>query len=606
MTLSSEPFLGGYLIYLCEIFAPGIGLGELLGVWESANVGLIDRIAYAFGLGIAVDTVVLLVRTSGASLAGYTLRGIDPATLYLIMVFGIVALGVSLFRRKKLLFPMRPTIQDVALLAIMAVLAIMVSLFFGKYPIFPEYQSQDYGTHVQIAQQLVSGAITSIPGGILYYGIHFQLASALILVGGNPLVTVQRTMGLLVVLSPLLVYLAASRLFSSRSAGLVSSAVYALSGTVWFVSVFDAGLYANFFGILISLFLLVSFVDIIGNIRSVRGWTIFILAIAAAYFSHYTTVTLIPALFGVPIIQLFRDRSDMRRFLIPPIVAAVPAVLVLASSPGVVSRVLNLAVAGGGSLIGNTAISSALAPIPALGYLALEVYDDVAFIFLLIFAAVYVYKGAVGKSAIIFVPLLWFIALIAASPQNLSAWRFSFEATAPLVLMASFGMFSLLPRVKIQKNRKGDSNATQQYAKVLVVLLILLSPVVIESWGTTMLSDSVSETQVVSSSQRAVLSALGWIGNNTASNSSFLSVTDWRFTYSDLLIGRATIYSYFVLQTQAIDYAQQIGANYIIVTNVVTLSLPANPQDFPWNTYQASANMTLVYSNVDVKIFELS
>jgi hypothetical protein len=604
--LSSEPFLGGYLIYLCEIFVPGIGLGELLGVWESAKVGLIDRIAYAFGLGIAVDTVVLLVRTSGASLAGYTLRGIDPATLYFIMVFGIVALGISLFRRKKFLIPIRPTIQDGALAAIMAVLAIMVSLFFQKYPIFPEYQSQDYGTHVQITQQLVSGAITSMPGGILYYGVHFQLASALILVGGNPLVTVQRTMGFLVVLSPLLVYLGASRLFSRRSAGLVASAVYALSGTVWFVSVFDAGLYANFFGILISLFLLVSLVDIIGDIRSVRGWTVFVLAVVAAYFSHYTTVTLIPALFGVPLIQLFRNRADVKRFLIPPIVAAAPGILVIVSSPGLVSRVLNLAIAGGGSLNGSTAISSALAPIPALGYLALEVYDDIGFVFLLIFAIVYVYKGAVGRSAIIFVPLLWFIALIAASPQNLSAWRFSFEATAPLVLMASFGIFSLLPKLKIQKNRKGDSNANRQYAKVLVILLILLSPVVVGSWGTTMLSDSVSQTQAVSDSQSAVLSALGWIGNNTASNSSFLSVTDWRFTYSDLLIGRATTYTYFASQSQAIEYAQQIGANYIVVTNVVTLALPANPQDFPWNTYQASSNMTMVYSNNDVKIFKLS
>jgi hypothetical protein len=280
--------------------------------------------------------------------------------------------------------------------------------------------------------------------------------------------------------------------------------------------------------------------------------------------------------------------------------------LVVVASPALVSHVLSLAVAGGGSLTGSTTLSSALASIPVLGNLALEVYSDVAFIFLLVFSAVYVYRGLVGKNAFMFIPLFWFIALLVASPQNLSSWRFSFEATAPLVLMASFGIFSLLPRLKIQKKRRGESTATQRYAKVLVVLLVLLSPIVIGSWGTTMLSDSFTDTQAVSNSQSAVYSALQWIGSNTTSNSIYLSVTDWRFTYTGLFFGRVTDYSYFASQTQAIAYAQQIGADYIIVTNLVTLSLPPVPQYFPWNTYQPSANMTLVYSNSDVRIFQLS
>jgi hypothetical protein len=172
--------------------------------------------------------------------------------------------------------------------------------------------------------------------------------------------------------------------------------------------------------------------------------------------------------------------------------------------------------------------------------------------------------------------------------------------------MASYGIFSLLPRLKIQKNRRGDSNATQQYAKVFVVLLILLVPVVIGSWGTTMVSDSLTGTQVNAGSQQDVYTSLQWMRNNTPTSSSYLSVTDWRFTYSSLLFGRTTAYYYLAAQDQAIAYARQIGAGYIIVTNVVTLSLPAVPQDFPWNTFQPSQNLTLVYSNSDVKIFQLS
>jgi hypothetical protein len=365
--MSNEPFLGGYLVYLCEIFVPGIGLGELLGVWGGEKNRLTTRLAYAFGLGIAVDTVVLVVRTSGFSVAGYTLKGIDPATIYFIIIVGVVAFGISVLRRRKVLLPIRPTLQDFALFAVMAALAVMVTLFVQKYPIFPEYNSPDFGNHVQTAQLLVSGALTSIPGGILYYGVHFQLASALLLVGGDPLVTVQRTMSILVVLSPLLVYLAASRVFSSAGAGLVAAAVYAFSGTVWFVSVFNVGLYANFFGILASLFLLVAVVDISGNIRSLPGWLVFVLAVAAAYFSHYTTITLLPALLGVPLIQLIRNRADLKRFLIPPIVAIAPAALVVVASPALVSHVLSLAVAGGGSLTGSTTLCSSSRPYTCTG-----------------------------------------------------------------------------------------------------------------------------------------------------------------------------------------------------------------------------------------------
>ncbi len=605
MIASLSGYLPGYFFYVCEILVPGIGFGELLNVWRNGS-GILERVAYAVGIGLSVDTLVLMLRTSGLSVFGIQLRGIDQQSIDFIVGLGLLALAVSILFRRRFVFPAMPRMVDYALFVIVLIQAVMIVAFFQKYPIFPEYQSPDFGNHVLTAEQLASGLITSIPAGILYYGIHFQLASSLVLVGGNPLVTVQRTMGLLVVLSPLLIYLAASRLFSSASAGLVASALYTLSGTVWFVSVFDVGLYANFFGFLIALFLLVATQDLFGNIRSRSFWTIFIIAIFAAYFSHYTIVTLFPAFLGVPLVQFVRNRADLKRFLIPPVVAAAPGALAAVASPTLIPHMLSLAVAGGGSLVGTTAVSSALASIPSVGYLALIVYDDVAFIFLLLFAGVYVYRALSGKNAILFVPLFWFIALLVVSPENLSSWRFSFEATLPLVLMASYAMFSLLPKLKIQKNRRGKSNATGQYAKLLVVLLILLSPVVIGSWGTTMLSDSTTDTQAVAGSQSAVLTALEWVGNNTPSNSHYLSVTDWRFEYTNLFYGRVTAFMYYPSQAQAISYAQQIGADYIIVTNVATLSIPPVTQDFPWNTYQSSANMTLVYSNSDVRVFQLS
>jgi hypothetical protein len=41
------------------------------------------------------------------------------------------------------------------------------------------------------------------------------------------------------------------------------------------------------------------------------------------------------------------------------------------------------------------------------------------------------------------------------------------------------------------------------------------------------------------------------------------------------------------------------------VTLFVTCSLPPDPQLFLWNTLMPSSNLTLVYSNPDVKVFQV-
>src|ERR1700730_258965 len=201
--MASEAFLGGYVLYLLEIFLPGIGFGELLRIWKKED-SLIERLGIYFGLGLAINTIVLTIRTS--KIAG--LSGIDSYTIYGIIVLGLAALAISIVRRKTFQLP-RPARADLIVGILVAIQVLMVVLYFAKYPIFPEYQSQDYSVHIQIAQALISGAYPSIPGGILYYGIHYQLASGILLIGGEPLITVRYIMAILVVLSQFLFYAAA-------------------------------------------------------------------------------------------------------------------------------------------------------------------------------------------------------------------------------------------------------------------------------------------------------------------------------------------------------------------------------------------------------------
>lgn len=70
----------GYISYLAFVPLPGIGVGELLGLRRKED-SLIESMGFAFGLWLTVDTVVMLVRTSGV----LGQRGIDILTVFAVI-----------------------------------------------------------------------------------------------------------------------------------------------------------------------------------------------------------------------------------------------------------------------------------------------------------------------------------------------------------------------------------------------------------------------------------------------------------------------------------------------------------------------------------------
>jgi hypothetical protein len=598
-----EAYLPGYAAYLAAVFLPGIGFGELFALWDE-DLLLIEKVAFSFGLGLAFDTFIVLVRTSGLTVGGFSLRGLEPATVYFEIAVGLATLVASLVRRRKFLLPSRPREEDAWVLFLIASLAAMVLFYFQKYPVFPEYYSRDFGDHALISQSLISGSAVSIPAGALYYGVHFQLASAIMLVGGDPFVTVQRTMALLLVLSPLLFYLAGRALFGRRLAGLVFATLYVFSGTVWFVAIFNSGLFPNFFGTLAALFLLVVVLRLGREVRSAKWWTVFFVTIVMTYFSHYTIITVFPALLLLPLLWYFKDRTRVVGYLAPAVVAVVPALVAVAFLPALVAHALSVTLGSSGVLSGSTYLSSALSAAPFFSYMALEVYADVSFVFLILFTAIYVYRGAVQRSVTAWIPLVWFASLAAAAPAGVLAWRFSYEAIIPLTFMAAGGIVALLPKPGRRSLRtRGKNRGT-----ILVLLLILLAPLVLGSWTTTAMADAASNTAVVAEAQQAMYASFYWLKANTSASSGILGATDIRYGYTAPIIGRLSYTApdgCYTDPSEVRKVAVDLNLTYIVVTMFETCALPPNPQLFLWNTLKPASNLTLVYSNDYVRIFKV-
>lgn len=592
----------GYLPYLAYVFLPGLGASELFHIWKDDD-GFTARVAYAFGVGLCIDTVIMTVRTAGVT---NLLTGLDTLTVYGTVALGLGMLAASVVVRRRFSWWRRPTRLDLGFLAVMLVQALIVILYFQKYPIFPEYLSQDFAVHVHNTQALIAGTYVTITHGILYNGIYFQLSPALLLVGGTPLVTVRWTMALLTVLSPLLFYLATQRLTANQSAGVIAALLYALSGPIWFGGVFDSGLFSNFFGMLAALFLIIAFLDA-GLGQGARGAIVALaLATPTAYFSHYSVVTVLPAILFFPIVNLFfKDKAGARPFVAAGIVI-LPGLAGVIAYPHEIVRLLaeNATVA---SITGATALSNLLSFYPVLSYMALEVNYDLGFAILIALACVYIWKFGSTRSAVFAIPIIWLATLLVASPFSSSAWRFSFEALVPLTLMAGLGLFSLLPKFEKSRRRLWRGTSSFPWKAGLVVVLVLV-PVVADSWGAQAVSDSLTDTSLVAQGQSLVNQSIVWLGANTPQNATYLSVSDWRFTYTSLLIGRKTTYQFTSKPNTAMQIARGVNATYIIVTNHVTENLPPVPALFPWNNFPpsvADSNLTLVYQNSDVRIYHI-
>lgn len=590
----------GYLAYLAFIFLPGLGAGELLRLWKDEN-GFTSRLAYSFGIGLCIDTIVVVVRTAGIT---RLLTGLDSFTVYATIAFGSGMLAVSLVVRRRFSWWRRPTKLDLAFLGILLLQGLIIIFYLQEYPVFPGYLSHDIFVHVPSTERLIAGTLSSIPRGVLYFGVYYQLAPAILTVGGAPLVTVRWTMAILAVLSTLLFYLAAEKLSGSQACGVITALVYALSGPIWFGMVFFSEVYSNFFGVLAALFLLVVYLDAaLGS--GARGAMITLaLATIMAYLSHYSTVTLLPAILLFPFVNLALNRQAGSRPFVAAGVVVLPGLLGVIAFPRIVSIILRANLEFGAATNGSTPLAGLFSPYPVLSYMAIEVNYDLSFIVLAALACICIWRFWSSKAPVIAIPIIWMVTLLVVAPFNLTAWRYAFEALVPFTLMAGLGLFSLLPRSKAAKGRQ---NPKGFYRKPGIVLLLVLLLIVASSWGASAVSNSINNTGVSAETQSLDYQCVTWLGANTPQNATYLSVSDVRFIFTSLLIGRNTTYQFTSTPSSALQIAHSAGATYIIVTDYVTGALPADPSLLPWNNFPTAntSNLALIYQNTGVRVYHI-
>lgn len=597
-------FLPGYAVYLAMVLVPGFGFGEALHAWKESD-SLAVRLGYIVGLGLAIDTVIFVVKTWGLQIGGIVLRGYNQDTIYFIVAAGVVALGLSLCRQKRLTKLPPISSYDIGVLVLVAAMGAMIALYFQCYPIFPGNFSPDFTRHVQDATMMVNGSKTTFPHELLYGGAIYQLGAGFLLVGGVRLVVVQRIMAIMALLSVFVVYTAALRLLGSRRAALLSTVIYSLSGTVWVDMVLLSGLYSNLFGVIIALFLAVELLDLSGAIKSRQAWVLGGIVFICTYFSHYTVLSILPALLLAGVLLYLRYGKEYKGYLVASATAIAPALLGALLLPREVARALGESYGGGGTILLGTWLSRLLSGIPSVAYMAVVIFDDPALVVMLALLAVALYKGWIARQKLLLVPVIWFFALLLAAPADTSAWRFSLEAVVPLTLLAGYGLHSLLPKGRAtKKTRLAKGDPYRFFAVGLIVLF--LAPILFNSWGMNMIATTTTNPTVEAGIQNDDYAAIVWLGQNTPPGSRYLSVSDPTFLYVNLLLNRNCTYRYVGSPEATVAYAKNNSFGYVIVTYyaVIPVKLPAG--ETLWGVFQSSSNLTLIHQEATVEIFQVN
>jgi len=596
----------GYLEFVALLFLPGMAFMELFRV--GGDLSFAERLGLAFGLSMAVDVLALTFRTSGLLIGSQLMIGIFPVTLELMLGASVVVFAAAVVLRRRVTLYVRPERYDLYVLGLVAAQALLVVVHFTKYPIFPQFQSVDFTQHVQITSALQAGGLTMFPGGILYYGAHLLMGSLVALSGDLALVATQYAMGLLTVFSPLLVFVAAGSLTKSKRVGLIATVLYVSTGFVWFGSVFDAGLYANFYGVLSILLLFALVPVVLKQPRSPGVWVALVLAVGSGYFSHYSYVTVIPALVALPLAVFVLERKVSLPAIAISAVVVLPGMVAALLRPDLVTLLVQFVQAtAGGNVAGDTFLSQYLTGWPVLRYVVVEIADDLGAMVTLVLAALGVYAAFRSKNPVVWVLIVWLLAILVVAPFSEAAWRFAYMALVPLLIVAAVGFDSQIPQTEDRAVRqRSKMRARRDYGRYRLGLLgVVFLLLLVNSWSWQLLGDAASNGAANSQNQNGVLAAMHWMNATTPRDSQVVSVTDSDYNYFQLLYGRAS--GYAPLATPDAVVAASAGSTvptYVVLTKVGTVTVP-DPSQNPFNLYPNDARFQLQYNQSGVLVYEL-
>ena len=138
---------------------------------------------------------------------------------------------------------------------------------------------------------------------------------------------------------------------------------------------------------------------------------------------------------------------------------------------------------------------------------------------------------------------------------------------------------------------------------LLVVFLIL----VVNSWSWEVIGDAASNGAANNATQHGILKAMHWLNSTTPSNSQVVSVTNFDFTFYQLLYGRPSGYVPLAAPDDVVNAAfGSTVPTYVVLTDRRNRHDCRSQATNPFALYPNDTRFQLQYNDCGVLIYELA
>jgi len=442
----------------------------------------------------------------------------------------------------------------------------------------------------------------------LHPAIYLLLATVISLDILNPLLLTRGFMLILTLLSIPLIYVISRNLYG-RIACEITLILSVFINIFWYYTVIVTGLYANFLGLMLALYLVYLIVKYL-KCNSKVFLALALLVTPVMILSHETTLALLLALLVASIYDfaIRRDCKLLRIILTLLVPIAFTAITIPVGIKFILDFILNyvlklkkLAL----KLILITPVEPVYNILKEFSPLLASVYALTGFLGLTItvmclaYGLIMLFRRVNG---LLLTPWFWIIILLLVSYFTLEYWRLALNTLTLVTVFSSTTIKSIVSKVAktlLSARIPLKLRIALKY-ELLVFAVILL--ITLSNTTLTLLHDY-NMILVEHEHQYGILEAMEWLKQNTGDNTRVLSVARWEFRYLPYITGVNFLGDYPPLTPRELKELVLHSIPEGDVVYVVVWNKLHNATVYYVNLYRESREFKELWSNSVVSIF---
>ena len=485
---------------------------------------------------------------------------------------------------------------------------VIISTYY-VYPIFPANQSADFLVYIKRSIVFALGKATFKNLITLHPAIYLLLGTVLSLNILNPLFLTRGFMLLLTILNIPLIYVVSKKLHGK----LVGELILLLSifiNVFWYYTVIITGLYANFLGLMLALYLLYLITEYFES-----GHRIFLaLALPTTLImllSHETTFAILLALWLSSIYDVVA-RKNLKLVKISAILATPLALTVLLAPASlkflgdfIVNYVLKFKTMSLRVML-ITPVNPIYNTLKTISPMLANIFSTTGLsgLTLTILCLAHGTLLALRKrKGLQLIPWFWILILFATSYFTEEAWRLALNSLTPITIFSSSTVKAVVLKVMSKINSiklVGKTKSILKYELVAFTIILLF----ITSNISLTLAYNYCKISEKHKQQYGILEAMEWIKENTPENAKIVSIARWQFMYLPYITNRTFIGDYALTPKELI---REVLRNHL-TNNLIYVAVwnkVHNETVYYTDLYRSSIFFREIWSNNVVSIFVL-